>query len=65
MEVNAPSTGASAENIRLINSGDAELAIVQNDVADYAYNGINAFEGERSSPSLWWLPCTPSSCSWW
>lgn len=47
VEVNAPSTGASAENIRLINSGDAELAIVQNDVADYAYNGINAFEGEQ------------------
>ena len=47
VEVNAPSTGASAENIRLINSGDAELAIVQNDVADYAYNGVNAFEGEQ------------------
>lgn len=47
VEVNAPSTGASAENIRLINSGDAELGIVQNDVADYAFNGINAFEGEQ------------------
>ncbi|MDO4546899.1 MAG: TAXI family TRAP transporter solute-binding subunit [Clostridia bacterium] len=47
VDVNAPSTGASAENIRLINAGDAELAIVQNDVADYAYNGTNAFEGQQ------------------
>ncbi|MEF9972713.1 MAG: TAXI family TRAP transporter solute-binding subunit [Clostridia bacterium] len=47
LEVNAPSTGASAENIRLVNAGDAELGIVQNDVADYAYNGTNAFEGEQ------------------
>ncbi|MGE4353125.1 MAG: TAXI family TRAP transporter solute-binding subunit [Oscillospiraceae bacterium] len=35
----ATSTGASAENCRNLNSGDADLAIVQNDVLDYAYNG--------------------------
>lgn len=47
LDVTAQSTGASAENIRLINNEEAELAIVQNDVADYAYNGTNAFEGEQ------------------
>ena len=47
LDVTAQSTGASAENIRLIDQGEAEMAIVQNDVADYAYNGTNAFEGEQ------------------
>ena len=45
MNVTAQSTGASAENLRLINNGDAEYAIVQNDVMDYAYNGTDMFEG--------------------
>lgn len=47
IEVTAQSTGASAENIRLIDQGEAEFGIVQNDVADYAFNGINAFDGEQ------------------
>lgn len=45
MNVTAQSTGASAENLRLINNGDAEYAIVQNDVMDYAYNGTDMFDG--------------------
>ncbi len=45
MNVTAQSTGASAENLRLINNGDAEYAIVQNDVMDYAYNGTDMFNG--------------------
>lgn len=47
MNVTAQSTGASKENIRLIGSKEAELAIVQNDVMDYAYNGIELFNGEK------------------
>lgn len=35
----ATSTGASAENARLMNSNEADLSILQNDVMDYAYNG--------------------------
>jgi TRAP transporter TAXI family solute receptor len=35
----ATSTGASAENARLLNNNEADLAILQNDVMDYAYNG--------------------------
>jgi hypothetical protein len=47
MNVTAQSTGASKENIRLVGSKEAELAIVQNDVLDYAYNGIELFNGEK------------------
>lgn len=38
------SSGASAVNSRMIGSGDLDMAIVQNDVAFYAYNGEGAFE---------------------
>jgi TRAP transporter TAXI family solute receptor len=47
MNVTAQATGASKENIRLVGKGDAELAIVQNDVMDYAYKGIELFAGEK------------------
>ncbi len=42
-------TGASKENIRLVSSGDADIAIVQNDVLDYASKGIEIFNGEKVS----------------
>jgi TRAP transporter TAXI family solute receptor len=47
MNVTAQSTGSSKENIRLVGSKEAELEIVQNDVLDYAYNGIELFSGEK------------------
>ncbi len=47
MNVTAQSTGASAENLRLINNGDAEYATVQNDVMDYAFNGTDMFNGNK------------------
>ncbi len=47
LNVNVQSTGASVENIRLLNRNEADLAVVQNDVLDYAYNGIILFEDER------------------
>ncbi len=40
------STGASKANIQLIDAGEAQLAIVQNDVMYYAYTGTDLFEGE-------------------
>jgi TRAP transporter TAXI family solute receptor len=40
------STGASKANIQLIAAGEVELAIVQNDVMDYAYKGTDLFAGE-------------------
>lgn len=47
MNVTAQATGASKENIRLIGAKEAELAIVQNDVMDYAYSGTELFSGEK------------------
>jgi uncharacterized protein len=40
---NIQSTGASKANIQLIDSGEVDMAIVQNDVMDYAYNGSDLF----------------------
>lgn len=42
------STGASKANIGLIADGEVDMAIVQNDVMDYAYNGTDLFEGEKT-----------------
>ncbi|MDF2521488.1 MAG: transporter solute receptor, family [Clostridia bacterium] len=44
MNVTAQATGASVENLKLIGKKEAELAIVQNDLTDYAYNGTEAFK---------------------
>ncbi len=40
----AQSTGASAENIRLLRDKTADIAFTQNDIAEYAVNGSNMFE---------------------
>lgn len=42
------STGASKANIGLLADGEVDMAIVQNDVMDYAYNGTDLFEGEKT-----------------
>ncbi len=42
--VTAQATGASVENCKLLGSKEAELAILQNDMLDYAYKGVEAFE---------------------
>jgi len=47
MNVTAQATGASSENIRLVGKDEADLAIVQNDVMDYAYNGTNLFKDQQ------------------
>jgi len=44
MNVTAQSTGASAENVRLINKKEVELALVQSDTIDFAYNAKEAFK---------------------
>jgi len=43
INVTATSTGASTENARLLHKNEADLAILQNDVLDYAYNGTELF----------------------
>jgi TRAP transporter TAXI family solute receptor len=44
MNVTAQATGASVENCKLLGKNEAELAILQNDMLDYAYNGAEAFK---------------------
>ncbi|WP_421617003.1 TAXI family TRAP transporter solute-binding subunit [Brevibacillus sp. TJ4] len=40
----AQSTGASAENVRLLRDQQADIAFIQNDIAEYAINGTAMFE---------------------
>jgi TRAP transporter TAXI family solute receptor len=44
MNVTAQTSGASGENIRLINKKEVELALVQSDTLDQAWNGKEAFK---------------------
>lgn len=47
IQVSVQATGASAENIRLLNNKRVDLAFVQNDINHYAYRGIEIFKGEK------------------
>lgn len=51
-KLNVVSSGASKANIFDVDDGLSDLAIVQNDVMDYAYNGTNAFIEEGSFDSF-------------
>ncbi len=71
MNVTAQTSGASGENIRLINKKEVELALVQSDTLDQAWNAVESFkpkEGEKPAPREAWLrsPCSipKSSRSW-
>jgi hypothetical protein len=43
VKATAVTSGASVTNARKIGNGEAELALLQNDVAYYAYNGLEMF----------------------
>ena len=45
LNITVESTGASKANIQMLESGDADIAIVQNDVMYYAYTGTDLFAG--------------------
>lgn len=45
--VTAQATGASGENMRLVNDGEVNIGIVQNDVADAAFNGKEPFNENK------------------
>jgi len=47
LPITIQSTGASKANIQLIDAGEVEIAIVQNDVMDYAWRGVDLFNGEK------------------
>ncbi len=44
LNVTAQTSGASAENVRLINKKEVELALVQSDTLDFAFNAKEAFK---------------------
>ena len=44
--VTIQSTGASRANLQLIDAGEIEVAMVQNDTADYGFKGIDMFAAE-------------------
>lgn len=46
LSITAQATGASGENMRLTEANDVDLAIVQNDVAHAAYNGLAPFKAK-------------------
>ncbi len=43
VNITVQSTGASKENVMLLSKKEADYAIIQNDVLDYAYNGTGIF----------------------
>ncbi len=45
IKAKAVTSGASVSNAKAIGDGNAQAAIMQNDVAYYAYNGLYMFEG--------------------
>ncbi len=47
-EIKVLPSGASKANIQLVQVGDANMAIVQNDVMYYAYTGTDLFEGAQT-----------------
>lgn len=52
LQLNVQSTGASKANIFLIDDGEADVAIVQNDVMDYASKGTDLFEEDGAIESF-------------
>ncbi|MCL2070355.1 MAG: TAXI family TRAP transporter solute-binding subunit [Treponema sp.] len=45
LQIIVQATGASRANIQLIDAAEVDLAIVQNDVMDYAWTGADFFQG--------------------
>jgi uncharacterized protein len=52
VSVNVETSGASVENMRLLESRQIDLAITQNDIADYAYNATEMFQGKNRIESV-------------
>ena len=46
MTVTTIPSGGSMDNIRMLRSGRADIAFVQNDIMTYAYNGTNLYSSE-------------------
>lgn len=57
LSATATATGASAENCRNLQDKNADLAIVQNDVLDYAYNGTELMSEGGALDNLATIAC--------
>jgi len=57
LDIRVQSTGASLANIQHIEDGEVQMALVQNDVMDYAWRGVNLFnvpfQGFRTVAALY------------
>jgi len=62
IRITVNSSGASAENIQLIGAGEVQLAIVQNDVMDYAFNGTNTWKTEPVKRMATLMSLYPEVC---
>lgn len=47
VNASAQSTGASVANVNMLRNNEAQVAFVQNDIAYYAVNGVEMFEGSQ------------------
>jgi TRAP transporter TAXI family solute receptor len=52
MNVTAQATGASVENVRLMNKDEVELALVQSDTIDFAYSAKETFKEKLTKMSV-------------
>ncbi|MGE5588081.1 MAG: TAXI family TRAP transporter solute-binding subunit [Clostridia bacterium] len=52
VNITVQSTGASIANLRMIHSREVDLALVQTDTADYAWNGTEFFEKDGKMRSF-------------
>lgn len=49
---NAESTGASIENVNLLNTGEVDFAMIQNDISYYAFHGVEMFDEREPMSNL-------------
>ena len=59
MDITVESTGASQANVQLIQIGENNMAIIQNDIMSYAYNGQFMFEGNAFQGMSVVMSCYP------
>lgn len=62
MNASAQSTGATVANINMLKDGSVDLAIVQNDIAYYAANGLEMFEDKKFDGLRGIMSLYPETC---
>ncbi|MFO8156100.1 MAG: TAXI family TRAP transporter solute-binding subunit, partial [Thiohalospira sp.] len=52
LSASSESSGASVENVNLVNAVESQFGLAQNDVTYYAFNAVEMFEDEESMEDL-------------